>query len=270
MKVITVFTPTYNRAYILHKLYDSLCRQKNQNFEWLILDDGSEDNTEQLVNSWITSGLIDIQYYKTQNGGKSRAINKGVSMAKGELFFIVDSDDYLVDCAIDRVLYYWNTIKEKSKYAGVCGRRIYPNGEKIGGDNINFDVIDSDNLSFHYSLGMNAYIAEVFRTDLLSKYPFPEIEHEKFVPEALIWNKITELYPMRYFNEGIYVCEYLSDGYTKNFKRNLKQNPKGFRLYYYSLLISKSRISVLRRLKSLVRICQCEYYQLQKTFRYDS
>ncbi len=270
MKAITVFTPTYNRAYTLHQLYDSLCRQKNKDFEWLILDDGSQDETEQIVNRWINEKIIDVRYFKTQNGGKSRAINKGVLIANGELFFIVDSDDYLMDNAIDKVLFHWNKIEEKFKYSGVCARRIYTTGEKIGGDNIKFDIIDSDNLSFHYSLGINADIAEVFRTDLLRKYPFPEFENEKFVPEAFIWNKITRLYPMRYFNEGIYVCEYLSDGYTKNFKRNLKQNPKGFRLYYNSLLTNKGKIPVVHRIKALIRICQCNYFQMQRFFKYDS
>lgn len=259
---ITVFTPTYNRSYILPQLYESLIRQSNKNFEWLIIDDGSTDDTRQLVEQWIAENIIFIRYYKTTNGGKSRAINKGVNLAKGELFFIVDSDDYLVNDSIETVLYHWNTINDKTKYSGVCGRKIFPNGEKAGGDNKAFEVLDSDNLSFHYILGILGDMAEVFRTDLLRDNPFPEIDDEIFVPEALIWNKITHLYPMRYFNKETYVCEYLSDGYTKNFKRNLQRNPKGFSLYYQSVLFNRQRIPLFLRLKSFVRLLQCCYYSL--------
>lgn len=267
MKAITIFTPTYNRAYILHQLHDSLCRQTAKCFEWLIIDDGSTDNTEQLVNHWILENRITIRYYKTANGGKSRAINKGAALATGELFFIVDSDDYLRDNAIELVLFYWNAIKDKSHFSGVCGRKMYPNGELLGGSAKNYDVIDSDNISFHHVLGINADIAEVFRTDLLRKHSFPAARGEKFVPEALIWNKLTSLYPMRYFNKGIYVCEYLPDGYSRNFKHNLKQNPKGFGLYYKSMLLEKRKLPIMLRVKSLLRVCQCKYYELKRCWK---
>lgn len=267
MKTITIFTPTYNRAYILHQLYDSLCRQTTKDFEWLIVDDGSTDETEQMIHYWILENRIVIRYYKTANGGKNRAINKGVTLSNGELFFIVDSDDYLTDNAVKLILDYWATIKDKSHYSGVCGRKMHSNGELLGGNIKSYDVIDSDNITFHYILGINADIAEIFRTDLLREHPFPVAVGEKFVPEALIWNKLTNLYPMRYFNIGIYVCEYLPDGYTCNLKRNLKQNPKGFGLYYKSMLLNKRKLPILLRIKSLLRVCQCKYYELIKKLR---
>ena len=261
---ITVFTPTYNRAYILHELYDSLCKQTNKDFEWLIIDDGSIDDTENLIANWIREEKIDIRYYKVNNGGKSRAINKGVSLAKGELFFIVDSDDYLVNDAIETVLYYWAGIADKSAYSGVCGRKISSDGKLLGEIEMPFEIIDTDNLSLHYKYGLNVDMAEVFRSDLLRLYKFPDILGEKFVPEAFIWNKITGLYPMRYFDKGIYVCEYLPDGYTKNFMNNLKRNPCGFRLYYSSVLRSNCGIPMSLRVKFLFRVCQCLYFQILK------
>ena len=119
--LVTIFTPTYNRAYRLTALYESLCSQTCKDFEWLIVDDGSSDNTEELVNGWINENKIDIRYIKQQNGGKHRAINNGVKNARGILFFIVDSDDILPDNSIDRVAVHYKMIEGKSEFGGLCG-----------------------------------------------------------------------------------------------------------------------------------------------------
>ena len=100
---ITVFTPSFNRAHLLSRLYDSLLKQTTNDFEWLIVDDGSTDDTETKVEEFINKGELPIRYYKQQNGGKHRAINTGVQLASGELFFIVDSDDGLVHDCIQKV-----------------------------------------------------------------------------------------------------------------------------------------------------------------------
>ncbi|MFT0647270.1 glycosyltransferase family A protein [Bacteroides thetaiotaomicron] len=112
--MVTVFTPTYNRAYILNDLYQSLCRQTCRKFEWLIVDDGSTDNTEGLVASWLDEGKMSLRYIKQPNGGKHRAINKGIQEANGDLFFIVDSDDYLAKNAIERILFFLWTYQRQS------------------------------------------------------------------------------------------------------------------------------------------------------------
>ena len=101
---LTIFTPTYNRAYTLKKLYASLIEQINQNFEWLIVDDGSTDNTEEVVKQWVDEKKITIRYFKQRNGGKQRAHNKGVEICNTELFICVDSDDYIVKDSVDKIL----------------------------------------------------------------------------------------------------------------------------------------------------------------------
>lgn len=111
MNLLTIFTPSYNRAYILPKLYESLKRQTDKRFEWVIVDDGSVDDTESLVNGWINESLININYQKQQNQGKHIAINTGVEMANGELFFIVDSDDQLTLNAVERYLFFGIVIR---------------------------------------------------------------------------------------------------------------------------------------------------------------
>lgn len=119
---ITVFTPTYNRGYIIEKLYRSLQRQTFQDFEWVVMDDGSTDNTEEIFESWMQEdNRFPIRYYKQENGGKCRAINRGLDLAKGELFFIMDSDDYLTDNALERIVYWESTIAGQQNYAGVVG-----------------------------------------------------------------------------------------------------------------------------------------------------
>ena len=131
--MITVFTPTYNRGYIIQQLYDSLILQSYKNFEWLVIDDGSTDDTEELFKSFIAERKIKIHYSKVKNGGKHRAINKGLELARGNFFFIVDSDDYLPSNALERVSFFTKQIESEDALAGVSGLRIYPDGRKVGG-----------------------------------------------------------------------------------------------------------------------------------------
>lgn len=261
--MVTIFTPTYNRAYTLPALYDSLCRQTYPDFEWLIVDDGSTDTTEELIKSYIVEGKLDIRYIKQPNGGKHRAINRGVAETRGELFFIVDSDDYLTEDAVERVMFHWKNVPDKSIFAGVSGLKITPNQTTVARLGTTYDILDCSMIDYRYKYRCWGDGAEIYRTEVLRQYPFPEIPGEKFVPEALIWLRIAKKYQLRYFYEPIYICEYLPDGYTNNFKRNLKANPIGFQLYYReSLRINQMPISV--RLKRMIRIFQCLYYRFIK------
>lgn len=236
--MITVFTPTYNRAYIIEELYNSLLSQNYKDFEWLIVDDGSTDQTEELISNFITEGFITIRYFKQENGGKHRAINKGVALARGELFFIVDSDDYLYNNALDRVFYHYSNVKDNPIFAGVSGMRYTPDGEKIG-SSTNFDIIDCPGIHFGAVFGINGDNAEVYKTEILKKFPFPEIEDEKFCPEGLIWNRLSNKYKMRFFNEGIYICEYLADGLSASSVRRRIESYQYSMLYYSESYFSK-------------------------------
>lgn len=197
---ITVFTPTYNRAYILPKLYESLKNQICKDFEWLIVDDGSTDETENVVRPWLSEVSFPIRYIKQVNGGKHRAINRGVKEAKGELFFIVDSDDSLSNEAIQRVINQYTPIKKDMSFGGVCGLRAYHNGERIGGE-CDFGILDCTSLDFRFKYHMKGDMAEVIRTSVFKEFPFPEVEGEKFCPEALVFNRIATKYKLRYFSE---------------------------------------------------------------------
>lgn len=229
--MVTIFTPSYNRAYILPKLYESLCIQTSKDFEWLIVDDGSIDNTENIIQDYIKDQKIKIRYFKQINGGKHRAINRGLKEAKGNLFFIVDSDDWLTSNAVDWILKTAKEIMHDNRFAGISGTRIFPNGHKIGGDD-DFGIIDANAIEIRTKHFVAGDLAEIFKTEILRKYPFPEFDGEKFCPEALIWNRIAKKYKLRYVNCGIYVCEYLSDGLTASIIKQRRNSPIASMTYY--------------------------------------
>lgn len=247
--LITIFTPTYNRANLLSTLYESLKKQTYKDFEWLILDDGSTDNTYTVVNHFICERQITIRYFKQQNGGKHRAINRGVKEANGILFFIVDSDDKLPSNSLERVAFFFNQIKNDSHFAGVCGLRSYFNGNQIGGEQP-FDTIDCSMLDIRQKYHIKGDMAEVVRTDILRQYPFPEFENERFCPEALVWNRIAQYYIMRYFHEAVYLCEYLPGGLTDRIVRVRMESPQASVLYYREMI--NYNISIKSKIRSAI------------------
>lgn len=239
--MITVFTPTYNRGYTLSRLYNSLLSQTYMDFEWLIIDDGSIDNTSMLVDSFILENKIKVRYLKTGNGGKHRAINKGVALAKGEFFYIVDSDDYLPENALERIIFFMEQIKYNDSFAGACGLRVYPDFKVIT-QNLNYVELNTDMISIYEKFRVKGDMAEVFKTEILKLYPFPEFVGEKFISEGIVWNRIAQKYNLRYFNEPIYICDYLEDGLTKSIRRHHRNSPQGTMLLYNEMLTQKRSV----------------------------
>lgn len=231
---ITVFTPTYNRAYIIEKLYNSLLEQTFTDFEWIVVDDGSTDNTEELFEGILyNENLFEIRYLKVENGGKHRAINKGIEMASGEMFFIVDSDDYLPADALMQIANTERTIPEeqKSGFAGVCGIKAYTPEIWVGSTFHGSEYLDITSLE-REKYQISGDKAEVFYTDVLRKYPFPEFEGERFLSEAVVWDRIAnDGYKLRFFNHPIYICDYLPDGLSANCGEHFEKSPRGYALY---------------------------------------
>lgn len=245
----TVFTPAYNRAYTLEKLYSSLKKQTYKDFEWLVIDDGSVDNTEELFKKWLKDeNDFEIRYIKVQNGGKQRAVNKGIDLAKGKMFFIVDSDDYLTDNALEKLFEFERTISNLEDFVGVSGFRGYDVGNYIGAK-INKEYIDCKNTERDY-YGLFGDKAEAYYTDLLKRYKFPEIPNEKFVSERVLWDKLAnDGYKIRWFNEIIYICEYLEGGLTNQGVELYKRNPKGY-LCFVRNMDKYNDISLLAKLQN--------------------
>jgi len=256
--MITIFTPTYNRAYCLANLYISLCKQTDIDFEWIIVDDGSSDNTKELIQSFIIENKINIYYFQQNNGGKHRAINYGVSKAQGELFFIVDSDDKLAINAIERINFHWNNVKNKVDIVGVSGNRVFSNNDLIGSP-IKYEVLDTNSLSYRINFKIEGDKAEAYKTSILLKYPFPNIKDEKFCAESLIWNRIAQNYKLRYFNEPIYICEYLNDGLSKASIENRKNSPTYACLLYKELY--SYNIPLKYKIKAGINFWRFAFYQ---------
>jgi len=262
---ITVFTPTYNRGYIIEKLYRSLQKQTYTNFEWLIIDDGSNDHTQELFDSWTQeNNPFDIRYYKVKNGGKHRAINKGTDLAKGTLFFIVDSDDALTVDALQSIVNWEKSIFNKHEFCGVSGNRGKNKSELIG-TTFAGEYVDATSLERN-KFNITGDKAEVFYTEVLKKYKFDEIDGEKFITEATVWDRMAyDGYKIRWFNKTVYLCDYLEDGLTKNMKEIFAKNPIGTAIYitqqikfyncdlkgrlsYYNLYVDfvKSKVSIIQ------------------------
>lgn len=230
---LTICTPTYNRAYCLPKLYISLCEQTNKNFEWLIIDDGSVDETEELVSKWLEEdSKINIRYVRKENGGKHTAINCGVENAIGDKFFIVDSDDYLIKEAVDIILKDMKNLPADG-FAGAGYNKIFTDNSLIG-ETFEGEFIDATALD-RPKYKINGDKAEVYFTNVLLKYPFPVFEGENYLTEAVVWNRIArDGYKLRWFNKEIYVCEYRQDGLSMN-ASNIN-NFKGYTLFIQELI----------------------------------
>jgi len=238
--MITIFTPTYNRAYILPRLYDSLKTQTVKDFEWIIVDDGSRDETEQLVAKWIQETKdFPIKYFKTANKGKHCAINYGVQKARGELFFIVDSDDTLPPDAAENILEIYSEIKHDNKFIGVCGLRADPVSKNPFGNFGKMQKINCSAIDIREKYKIRGDMAEVFKTEILRKYAFPELTGENFCTEALVWNRIAKEHIFCYFNKTIYFCEYRADGLTASIRKRHRQNPLATMLWLREIIDSK-------------------------------
>lgn len=254
--MITIMTPTYNRAYVLPRLYDSLCQQTRQDFEWLVIDDGSTDGTAELIFDYRVKSDFSINYFYKENGGKHRAINEGVVHATGDWIIIVDSDDLLTGDAVAKLYDVMNNIG--SEFVGMCFRRAKLSGHIIGISDTAWSksMVMQPIMAGHILKGDLAY---VFRTNVMRECPFPEFPGEKFVPELYIWNKIADIGKIVFYvDQVIYLCEYLPDGYTSNFKKNLRSNPCGFGLFYRDQVIRDTRL--FGKVKACVRSLQCILY----------
>lgn len=249
--MLTVFTPTYNRAYSLSRLYQSLCKQIVTDFEWLIIDDGSTDTTEEVVSNFINENRINIIYKKKSNGGKHTAINEGVKLASGDWFFIVDSDDFLPFDSLSIINNYIKLAQSDDRIGAICGLRRVSNSRGLDSNHrFNKPEVD-DFISFRKKYNLHIDMAEVFKTSVLKHYEFPIFPNEKFLSEAVVWNRIAKNYLVLFFPEYIYDCEYLDDGLTKSIAKHHRNSPYGSMLYYNGILAS-SKHSYKSKIKAAI------------------
>ncbi|PLB18403.1 glycosyltransferase family 2 protein [Mariniflexile rhizosphaerae] len=228
MKLITVFTPTYNRAYCLNQVYQSLISQSNQDFIWLIIDDGSTDNTKELVNSWILENKIEIQYHYQENQGMHGGHNAAYRLIETKLNVCIDSDDYMPIDAVEKILLHWENIKNKAEYAGLVGLDI-DKDENIIGTKIPQHIKSTTLYELYNKYGVKGDKKLVYRTEVVKKYPpYPIFKNERFVPLGYLYQLIDQDYKLYPVNEAFCIVEYMQDGSSMNILKQYRRHPQGF------------------------------------------
>lgn len=228
---ISILTPTYNRGQLLKKLYNSLIENSKYEveIEWLIMDDGSTDNTKNIINEYINENKIDIKYFYQKNQGKMTAINNLTEKATGDLILDCDSDDYLETSAIETIKKEYENHKDEKDIYGLCFLKYDQNGKNMGNE---FKKQKTTMFDLYFKEGETGEKAIVFFSNIRKKYKNELENGEKFVTEARMYHKMDEKYSMICINEPIMICEYQEDGYTKNIQNQFKENPYGYYKYF--------------------------------------
>lgn len=224
-KFLTIFTPTYNRAYILPKLYKSLVAQTNKNFVWLIVDDGSSDGTEALIQSFKSENLIEIEYLYQENKGKHFAINNGIKNTDTDFFIVIDSDDFITENAVAEMEILAAKIQDDQQIAGFTilyfptktpyDKEKYGKKEWISNGKVVYDWEFQGEMIFG------------FKTAIHKQFLFPEFEGEKFCAESLVLRRIERQYKILCTDKVLAFGDYLEDGLSSKFYQLILKNPKG-------------------------------------------
>lgn len=233
-KQITVFTPTYNRAYILPQCYEALKKQTCRDFIWQIIDDGSSDETKTLVDKWINEDIIEIQYIFQENKGMHAAHNTGHQNLETELCIGCDSDDYLFENCIEQVLKCWNGRNKKDNYAGVIGMCKNKKGNPLAC--IPEDLDETTLYELRYKKKIKGDFKFALRSDLLKKYTYPEFEDENYVAVGYIYFLIDQEYKMIVIHDYLCCQDYLPDGESMNKTKRYITAPKGYMIYRNNMM----------------------------------
>lgn len=222
--LVSIVTPTYNRGHLLTKCYESLLAQTDKDFQWIIVDDGSKDNTREVAASFDTKEF-EIIYVPKENGGKHTALNASHPHIRGEYVLILDSDDYLTETAVEQVRRGWEHWKDHEN----VGMVTFLKGESPEKPNCTgavtgtpVDILTGERITIRSS-----DCCEVIRAELFLKYPFPVFPGERFVSECALWNRVAMTHKCVYINDVIYICEYLEGGLTASGRAMRIRNPRG-------------------------------------------
>ncbi len=247
MASLTVFTPAFNRAHTIMRTYESLCRQTCKDFIWLVVDDGSSDNTRELVESWMAEGNIPIRYIHQQNQGMHGAHNTAYRNIDTPLNTCIDSDDFMPDDAVEKILDCWHK-QGSDKYAGLIGLDVTQDGKVIG---TSFpEGMKTTTLQGFYEAGGRGDKKMVYRTDVIKRYPeYPLFEGERYVGLAYKYMLIDQDYQLLTLNEPLVIVEYQQDGSSFSMYKQYWNNPRGFAFF------RKAEMRTTRSLKRKLQVC---------------
>lgn len=260
MEGITVLTPTYNRAYTLEKAYKSLIDQSYKNFEWIIIDDGSKDDTKNIVEKWMQEDKIDIQYYYQNNRGKHIAHNLGVEKAKFNLFTCLDSDDWFYPGTLESIISYSKEIQAEN-ICGLIGLDTYENG-KVVGDKFpeSTEILSWYEIIFDEKIKGDKTI--VFKTKVLKDYPFPENNLDKHMPPSYQLFLMSKRYKFKVVNDQMKFVEYLPDGITNNIRKKYEIAPNNYA--EYRILMANISPTIKFKVKNLFLLNLSKWYTSEK------
>lgn len=228
MKTLTVFTPTFNRAHLLPKLYKSLCAQTYKDFLWLVIDDGSSDGTDELVKEWQAENKIEIRYQYKENGGMHTGHNLALELIQTELNVCIDSDDYMTDNAVEIITSFWRENKNE-KYAGILGLNRFEDGKLVSSKEFPENIKSGKYSLLKSKYGIAGDVKFIYATEVIKRYPsYPVFSDENFVPLGYKYAIIDKDFDMLFMNETVCIVEYMDDGSTRNIFRQYYNNPKGF------------------------------------------
>ena len=248
MATLTVFTPAYNRAHTLKRTYESLCRQTCKDFCWLIIDDGSADNTRQVVEEWIEEGVIPIRYIYQQNQGMHGAHNTAYRNIDTLLNICIDSDDYMPDDAVEQILKCWREHQNDKHIAGIYGLDITTRGNVIG-TQFPPGMTKTTYYNFYEAGGIGDKKL-VYRTDVITRYPeYPIFQGEKYVGLAYKYMLIDQDYELVTLNHPLVVVDYQPDGSSYNMYKQYWNNPRGFAFF------RKTEMQTAKTLKRRLKVC---------------
>lgn len=247
---LSIVTPTYNRGELLKRSYESLLKQSDKDFEWIIIDDGSSDNTKEIAQEFIAD--FSVKYIKKENGGKHTALNKSHEFICGKYVTILDSDDYLTETAVEQIKDSWKKFDANPEVGIVIllkGSAVDSPSCEAGDEGVPVDIMRYKRI-YHHS----ADCCEVIRTELFKKYPFPVFEGERFISEGALWNRVSFTHKCVYINEVVYIADYLEDGLTKSGKKLRISNPRGG-MYTANLNMNKKNFTDRRIKSALLYTC---------------
>lgn len=265
--IITVFTPTYNRANTLTRLYKSLCNQTNKEFEWLIINDGSTDETDSLIQTIIINhnDEFKIRYYKQSNLGLNRTINRAIDLALGKLFCRLDSDDYATNDMIESINRNYCKIEHNSKLCALVFLSLKPDGS-LNGTHPFIETTQTNFNEYRDKYKATGDRSEVVKTEIYKKFKFPEIKNENFITESIVWNRMAKNYDALYLNKAIYVKGDGEDTITSKIYLTNKRCSKGVTLFYYEVM-SNQNFSTKFRIIHAIKYYRYAFYAKANIFK---
>lgn len=256
MPEITIITPTYNREHTLPLVYNSLTKQTNTSFIWMIIDDGSVDQTESLIRGYMKKSNFEIQYYRKENGGKARAINYALERLFTKYCVCLDSDDTFSPNAVEDALNLLNQEENNDKCCGIIGLRHNPDNTVMGGTEIPKHYKYITIMDIYNDCNIRSEFITFYKTEIVKEYRFPEIAGEKFMPPSWFHYTLCENYKFRVISNVLCYCEYMGDGLTKNKRKVIVNNPIGYTLI--KRISFKHSIGFKRKMKNgIMYVCGC-------------